>query len=110
MLASADSLQGHPNIRSLSRSPVIGFCLWSSNRASPEPVHGRLSEIVHSGCSLFNGIPSGEKSGFKVMRYHSLVIAAESLPEELVPIAWTSSFHPESIATCYDKADFRTSS
>ncbi|KAG0479540.1 hypothetical protein HPP92_010398 [Vanilla planifolia] len=88
----------------------LGFACGAQIVQAREPVHGRLSEIVHSGCSLFNGIPSGEKSGFKVMRYHSLVIAAESLPEELVPIAWTSSFHPESIATCYDKADFRTSS
>ncbi|KAG0482115.1 hypothetical protein HPP92_010199 [Vanilla planifolia] len=80
--------------------PILGVCLGHQSLGfacgaqivqAPEPVHGRLSEIVHSGCSLFNGIPSGEKSGFKVMRYHSLVIAAESLPEELVPIAWTSS-------------------
>ncbi|KAG0482102.1 hypothetical protein HPP92_010186 [Vanilla planifolia] len=80
--------------------PILGVCLGHQSLGfacgaqivqAPEPVHGRLSEIVHSGCSLFNGIPSGEKSGFKVMRYHSLVIAAESLPEELVPTAWTSS-------------------
>ncbi|KAL5195433.1 Aminodeoxychorismate synthase, chloroplastic [Glycine soja] len=28
---------------------------------------------------------------FQVVRYHSLVIDSESLPEELIPIAWTSS-------------------
>lgn len=55
-----------------------------------EPVHGRLSEVEHNGCQLFQGIPSGRNSGFKVVRYHSLVIDSESLPEVLIPIAWTS--------------------
>ncbi|XP_043713049.1 aminodeoxychorismate synthase, chloroplastic isoform X2 [Telopea speciosissima] len=80
--------------------PILGVCLGHQalgyvNGArvvhAPEPVHGRLSEIEHIGCSLFNGIPSGRNSGFKVVRYHSLVIDADSLPDELIPIAWTSS-------------------
>ncbi|KAE8669207.1 Aminodeoxychorismate synthase [Hibiscus syriacus] len=56
-----------------------------------EPIHGRLSEIEHDGCKLLANIPSDRNSRFKVVRYHSLVIDGESLPEELIPIAWTSS-------------------
>ncbi|KAL8171633.1 hypothetical protein V2J09_023437 [Rumex salicifolius] len=49
------------------------------------------SEIEHNGCRLFQNIPSGRNSGLKVVRYHSLVVDEASLPEEIVPIAWTSS-------------------
>ncbi|KAK8954245.1 hypothetical protein KSP39_PZI002489 [Platanthera zijinensis] len=85
--------------------PILGVCLGHQALGiahgaqivrAPEPVHGRLSEIEHIGCNLFNGIPSGRRSGFKVMRYHSLVIAADSVPEDLVPTAWTTSVHTHS--------------
>ncbi|XP_041001887.1 aminodeoxychorismate synthase, chloroplastic isoform X1 [Juglans microcarpa x Juglans regia] len=80
--------------------PILGVCLGHQALGyvhgaqvvhASEPVHGRLSEIRHNGCQLFHDIPSGRTSGFKVVRYHSLVIDPESLPEELIPIAWTSS-------------------
>ncbi|KAF3966479.1 hypothetical protein CMV_009430 [Castanea mollissima] len=80
--------------------PILGVCLGHQALGyvhgarvvhAPEPVHGRLSEIQHNGCRLFHDIPSGRDSGFKVVRYHSLVIDAKSLPKELIPIAWTSS-------------------
>ncbi|KAG9449225.1 hypothetical protein H6P81_009190 [Aristolochia fimbriata] len=80
--------------------PILGVCLGHQALGyahganiihAPMPVHGRLSEIQHNGCNLFDGIPSGCQSGFKVVRYHSLIIDAQSLPEELIPIAWTSS-------------------
>lgn len=80
--------------------PILGVCLGHQALAyvhgakvvhASEPVHGRLSEIEHNGCRLFNDIPSGHNSGFKVVRYHSLVVDVESLPDELIPIAWTSS-------------------
>ncbi|XP_050210164.1 aminodeoxychorismate synthase, chloroplastic [Mercurialis annua] len=80
--------------------PILGVCLGYQALGyvhgaqivhASEPVHGRMSEVEHNGCKLFNKIPSGPKSGFKVVRYHSLVIDAESLPEDLVPIAWTTS-------------------
>lgn len=79
--------------------PILGVCLGHqalgyANGAqvvhAPEPIHGRLSEIEHTGCQLFNGIPSGAGSGFKVVRYHSLVLDARTLPSDLIPIAWTS--------------------
>ncbi|KAL5069529.1 hypothetical protein RYX36_020416 [Vicia faba] len=80
--------------------PVLGVCLGHQALGyvhgaqvvhAPEPVHGRLSDVEHNGCQLFHGIPSGRNSGFKVVRYHSLVIDSESLPEVLIPIAWTST-------------------
>ncbi|CAN1149050.1 Aminodeoxychorismate synthase, chloroplastic, partial [Linum perenne] len=80
--------------------PILGVCLGHQAMGyvhgarvvhASEPIHGRLSEIEHDGCRLFNNVPSGPKSGFKVVRYHSLVIDAETLPKELVPIAWTTS-------------------
>jgi para-aminobenzoate synthetase len=80
--------------------PILGVCLGHQALGyvhgakvvhAAEPVHGRLSEIQHNGCQLFHDIPSGKSSGFKVVRYHSLVIDEESLPKELIPIAWDSS-------------------
>lgn len=80
--------------------PILGVCLGHQALGyahgarivhAAEPVHGRLSEIEHSDSKLFDGIPSGKNSGFKVVRYHSLIIDPESLPKELIPIAWTSS-------------------
>ncbi|KAH7416482.1 hypothetical protein KP509_14G093500 [Ceratopteris richardii] len=80
--------------------PILGVCLGHQalgfvNGAkvvhAPEPVHGRISEIEHIDCPLFSGIPSGKGSGFQVVRYHSLILDSTSLPEELVPTAWTIS-------------------
>ncbi|CAN6173466.1 unnamed protein product [Urochloa humidicola] len=80
--------------------PILGVCLGHQALGfihgakivhAPEAIHGRLSEIEHDGCNLFNCVPSGRNSGFKVVRYHSLVIEAGSLPDDLMLIAWTAS-------------------
>ncbi|XP_057850165.1 aminodeoxychorismate synthase, chloroplastic isoform X1 [Cryptomeria japonica] len=79
--------------------PILGVCLGHQALGyvhgaqvihAPEPVHGRLSEIEHTGCQLFHDIPSGAGSGFRVVRYHSLALDTSSLPKDLIPIAWTS--------------------
>jgi anthranilate synthase/aminodeoxychorismate synthase-like glutamine amidotransferase len=77
-------------------------------------MHGKTSPISHTGESVFTGLPSP----LTATRYHSLVIAPESVPEELRVIATADDgeimavvhrdhpvvgvqFHPESVLTEY---------
>lgn len=96
--------------------PVLGVCLGHQALATahggvvgraPVPMHGRLHVLVHDDSPLFAGIPSGggavkaggaeggaegeggEGGSFVVTRYHSLAVDAASLPECLIPCAWT---------------------
>ena len=78
----------------------------------PEPVHGKTAEIYHDGDALFAGLPNP----FVAMRYHSLVVARDSVPDALCVSAQTNDglvmglrhrhlavagvqFHPESVLT-----------
>jgi anthranilate synthase component 2 len=80
-------------------------------------MHGKLSKVRHTGESVFRGLPQD----FHATRYHSLIVARETLPKELIVTAETSDgtimglrhtglpihgvqFHPESIATEYGRA------
>jgi len=109
------------------RVPVLGVCLghqglcltMGANVAhAPEPMHGRVSRIIHDGRDIFAGIPSP----FSVVRYHSLAVtgrAADLEPlgfaEDGVSMAvrhrrkpqWGVQFHPESIATEHGEALIR---
>lgn len=107
------------------RIPILGVCLGHQAigeafggrvvRAS-RLMHGKTTEVLHSGEGLFEGLPRP----LRVMRYHSLVIAPATLPAVLEVTAWSSDrpegeeimavrhrelpvygvqFHPESIAT-----------
>ncbi len=75
-------------------------------------MHGKTSPIFHDGRGVFSGLPSP----FEAMRYHSLVVEQESLPDCLEITARTDQdelmglrhktlvvegvqFHPESIMT-----------
>ena len=66
-------------------TPLLGVCLGHQSIAaafgativrSSRPVHGQAAEIVHDGSGLFAGVPRR----FEAARYHSLQVAAESLP------------------------------
>lgn len=87
-------------LRAQPRIPILGVCLGFQALAlahggaithAPEPVHGRLSAIAHSGHPLFDGIPSGRR--YAVVRYHSLLVDEASLPACLEPLAWTCGGH-----------------
>ncbi|KAG6552119.1 hypothetical protein Mapa_006428 [Marchantia paleacea] len=95
-------------LKECSDIPILGVCLGHQALGAvhgakvvhaPEPVHGRLSETQHNGHPLFSNIPSGADSGFKVVRYHSLMVDASTLPEDLIATAWiTSSKECESVS------------
>lgn len=103
------------------RIPVLGVCLGHQSigeafggktvRAA-RLMHGKTSLITHDGKGVFTGIPSP----FEAMRYHSLVIDEDTLPDcleitarsdkgELMGVRHKSlpvegvQFHPESIMT-----------
>jgi len=103
------------------RLPVFGVCLGmqcigqvygGSVVRAPEVMHGKTSLIEHSGTGVFAGLPNP----LEATRYHSLVVAAESVPDTLEVTARTADgvvmglrhrefpvegvqFHPESILT-----------
>jgi len=101
--------------------PVLGVCLGHQCIGAlyggrvvraPELVHGKTSPIHHRGDGVFAGLPDP----FDATRYHSLVVARDSVPDVLEVTAWTADglvmglrhreldvegvqFHPESILT-----------
>jgi len=46
---------------------------------APEPMHGKVSRIYHTGKGVFRGL----NNHFEATRYHSLTIAPESMPAGL---------------------------
>ncbi len=115
-----------PLIRELGvEIPILGVCLGHQAIGAafggrviraPEPVHGKLSPILHEGQGVFAGVPSP----FEATRYHSLIVERESLPSALEVTAQTEDglimglrhrdlpvegiqFHPESYTTEHGK-------
>ena len=104
-----------------SRLPVLGVCLGhqcigysygGSFGQAKAIMHGKSSLIYHNGDGVFNGLPNP----FSAIRYHSLEVRCEGLPDTLEITAWTDDgtimglrhrqypvegvqFHPESFMT-----------
>jgi para-aminobenzoate synthetase len=102
--------------------PVLGVCLGhqliglmsgATVGPAPQPRHGYLTRVRHTGEELFAGLPQD----FTAVRYHSLCVDTP-LPAELVATAWAEDgvlmalrhrdrpwwgvqFHPESIGSTY---------
>jgi anthranilate synthase component II len=92
---------------------ALGAALGARIDRAPTLMHGKTSRVEHDGSGPFAGLPNP----FEATRYHSLVVAEETLPEELVANAWSADervlmgmwhrelpwwgvqFHPESILT-----------
>ena len=101
--------------------PILGVCLghqaigaaFGGNVVrAPKLMHGKTSEVIHDGRTVFSGIASP----MTCTRYHSLIVAEENLPGELEITARTEDgiimglrhrkypvegvqFHPESVLT-----------
>ena len=106
-----------------SSIPTLGVCLGHQAIAqayggrvvrAQKLMHGKTSLISHDGAGIFEGLASP----LEVMRYHSLTVEASTIPEALVPVAWSIDdrqdihalkhrvhpvwgvqFHPESVMT-----------
>jgi len=104
-----------------SRLPILGVCLGHQCIGysyggkivrAKEIMHGKPSLIHHTGQGTFSGLPSP----FSAIRYHSLVVERNRLPDCLEVTAWTDDgtimglrhrqypvegvqFHPESFMT-----------
>jgi len=106
--------------------PILGVCLGHQAIGqvfggkvvrAREVMHGKVSPVYHTGEGVFEGLPNP----FEATRYHSLVVARDSIPDVLEVTAWTQNpdgtvdevmgfrhreyavegvqFHPESILT-----------
>ena len=104
--------------------PTLGVCLGHQSLAQAfggsvvrhEPVHGKTTTIEHDGRTIFRGLPSPLTVG----RYHSLVVADDSVPAAFEVSARGGGvvmairhrelpaegvqFHPESVLTDSGKA------
>jgi para-aminobenzoate synthetase component II len=111
--------------RSKGRVPLLGVCLGHQALGQAlggqvvrarSLMHGKTSAIHHDGRTVFHELPNP----FTATRYHSLVVARETVPACLEVSAWTEDgvvmglrhrelplegvqFHPESIMTAAGK-------
>jgi anthranilate synthase/aminodeoxychorismate synthase-like glutamine amidotransferase len=111
--------------KAAGKVPLLGVCLGHQALGqafggqvvrAPRVMHGKTSQIHHDGKTVFAGV----ENPFTATRYHSLVVARESVPAALEISASTEDgivmglrhrehrlegvqFHPESILTTAGK-------
>lgn len=104
-----------------ARLPVLGVCLghqaigvaWGAVvERAPELLHGKTSQVHHTGGGVLAGLPDP----FTATRYHSLTVRPDTIPADFEITGWTDSgivmgmrhrelpvegvqFHPESVLT-----------
>ena len=91
---------------------AIGAAFGATVTRAPELLHGKTSEVRHTGQGVLAGLPDP----FTATRYHSLAVLPETLPDEIEVTGRTDSgivmamrhrtlpiegvqFHPESVLT-----------
>jgi anthranilate synthase component 2 len=106
--------------------PILGVCLGHQSIgqvfggkivSAPELMHGKTSQVSHTGVGVFQGL----ENPVTATRYHSLVIDRETCPDVLEITAWVDDgtimgvrhrnyphiqgvqFHPESVLTSSGK-------
>ena len=109
--------------------PLLGVCLGHQAIGAafggkvvraPHLMHGKTSEVLHDGRTIFDGLPSP----MTATRYHSLIVEEKNLPADLEVSAYTTErdgsrtimglrhrrfpiegvqFHPESVLTAEGK-------
>ncbi|MGH3858043.1 aminodeoxychorismate/anthranilate synthase component II [Actinokineospora sp.] len=104
-----------------ARKPLLGVCLGhqaiavaygSTVDRAPELLHGKTSQVVHTGTGVLAGLPHP----FTATRYHSLTVVPETISDEFEVTGRTETgivmamrhrdlpiegvqFHPESVLT-----------
>jgi anthranilate synthase/aminodeoxychorismate synthase-like glutamine amidotransferase len=107
------SLQGVPIFGVCLGHQAIGHVTGGSVVQAKNIMHGKTSMVRHDGKGLFEGMPNP----FRAVRYHSLIVTRESIPDEFVITATAEDdgevmgirhktlpiegvqFHPESVLT-----------
>lgn len=110
----------------MGKIPLLGVCLGHQAIGAAfgakvvrakALMHGKTSAIEHTGQGVFRGLARP----MTVIRYHSLAVSREALPQDLVVTGWTDDgeimglqhrrlavhgvqFHPESILSDYGHA------
>ena len=73
-------------------TPLLGVCLGMQGIAhvfggdvvrASVPMHGKVSSIRHDGAGVYQGLPQE----IEIMRYHSLMVTADTLPDCLAVTA-----------------------
>ena len=92
--------------------PLLGVCLGMQGIAhvfggdvvrAGVPMHGKTSPIRHDGQGVYKGLPQD----IEIMRYHSLMVKADTLPEclEVTAVVSNEQFKNDSLIDCVNKGE-----